>query len=190
MAIGSCVLNACTRASISSHSRHDLALGDPGRAECLDQIVDRTRGVPLDVGRQRLLGHPRRFQEAGEGRPRSAAWGAAAPRSRPGCVGHGLGSRIREGRDLHERCAAMDRGCPKSPKLPKITKIEPGRPDPRWKARRGLQKPESQPKFSKFLGVSNSMIREMPVDVLRRRLPWPIVATRSGDIWGLLSSRS
>ena len=49
----------------------DLALGDAGHAQRLDQLVDRAGRDALDVGfldhrRQRLLGHPARLQEARE----------------------------------------------------------------------------------------------------------------------------
>ena len=49
----------------------DLALGDTGHAQRLDQIVDRAGRDALHVGlldhrRQRLLGHPARLQEARE----------------------------------------------------------------------------------------------------------------------------
>ena len=50
----------------------DLALRDPAHAHRLDQVVHRAGRDALDVGllddsRQRLLGHPPRLQEAGEG---------------------------------------------------------------------------------------------------------------------------
>jgi len=49
----------------------DLALGDAGHAECLDQVIHGARGDTLDVGlldhrRQRLLGRPAGLQELGE----------------------------------------------------------------------------------------------------------------------------
>ena len=51
-----------------------LALGDPGHAHCLDQVVDRARGDALDVRlldhrRQRLLRRPPRLQESREVAP-------------------------------------------------------------------------------------------------------------------------
>jgi hypothetical protein len=63
--------NAAILSSISPAEAADLALRDPGHAHRLGELVDRAGRDALDVGvldhrRQRLLGHPARFQEAGE----------------------------------------------------------------------------------------------------------------------------
>jgi hypothetical protein len=55
---------------LAAQARH-LALADAVHAERLHQVIDRAGGDALDVGflddrSQRLLGHPARFQEAGE----------------------------------------------------------------------------------------------------------------------------
>ena len=75
-----------------------LALRHPAHAERLHEVVDRARRDAVDVGllddgRQRLLGHPPRLEEAGEVRARAAASGCAAPPFRPASPSPGRGSR-------------------------------------------------------------------------------------------------